>query len=293
MSPILDEWNNIINFTNLQDLIKLKRTCSKLNRFITKIASPMIILSKQILPRPGDHIIKNTIIIKERDIISNIVSNIRSSFVTCKFSIVYAENFTNDDLKYIPLTHLDLSYDIITYNAEVTSLTKAIIFCTLMQHGHMGITNIGPDYLNRISLTSLSLSGNTIIANKSITHLTNLKCIDLSYNRIITYKGIQPFISTLTTLNLSNNKNFTDDQLKLFVNLTSINLSHNNVVSINGIINLHLIQLDLCRNVIFSAMDVNLLTYLKRLDLCKNTKINPKHITISCLIKTLSNFHVW
>ncbi len=290
---ILDLWNYILYFANLQDLIKLKQTCSKLNGLITKTASPMIVLSKVKFPKPGDDIIKNTIIIKEHDVVSNITSIIRSSFIKCKFSIVYARGFTNNDLKYIPLTHLDLSYHIINYNDKIVKKINKVYLLMACDFEHNEITDIGLGYLNDANLTSLNLSGNKTITNNGIISFTNLKCINLSNNSIITINGIQPSVNTLTTLNLSKNKNFTDNKLKLFVNLTSINLSNNDIITINGIIHLRLIQLDLCRNIIFSEMDVNKLIYLQRLNLCMNTKINSDNINISCLIKTINNFHVW
>jgi Leucine-rich repeat (LRR) protein len=74
---------------------------------------------------------------------------------------------------------------------------------------------MSPNYLLKVknTLTSLSLSYNTVITDDTLQYLTNLTCLDLAPNRIITDKGIGYPIPVNIVESLGNT-NTTNEELQ-------------------------------------------------------------------------------
>ena len=125
------------------------------------------------------------------------------------------------------------------------------------------------------NLTSLSLSMNDSITNRTIRSLPFITDLDLSANITI----YQQLPVSLRRLDLSSNDIYTDDMISHLSNLEYLSLYNNDLVTDNVLSTLvSLTSLCIHTNMVITDAGVSTLTNLTMIDLRCNTKVSAECI---------------
>ena len=92
-------------------------------------------------------------------------------------------------------------------------------------------------YLLQYTAKSVALRSNQVITDNSLTKLTILMQVDLSWNNTITDNSLTK-LTNLTQLDLVWNTSITDNSLTKLTNLIQLNLHCNKVITDNSLTNL-------------------------------------------------------